>query len=354
MARISSKNPTMEELLASIPQKPINLSRGQEVEGKVVLITQKEIILDLGTKSEGVIPKQEIPPTQLESMKKGDKMKAYVVVPENESSQVVLAMHPVTDTKGIRGVRLPQNKVLRGRVVEVNRGGLIVEVMGVRGFLPNSQVGFELLGKAGEGMGGLIGQDISVKVIEIDAVNNRLIFSQRGKLEDGVLKRLEAFKNGQKVSARIVCILPFGLVVSAAGVEGMVYVSDASWEKIDDLNLSFKAGQNIDAMILDVDKELGRVNLSIKLLTEDPFVLASQKFSPDEAVKAEVMSVSETGVVFKLEEGVEGFLPSAKMNPEIKYEAGKQITLLVDSVDVRRRKVNLTSLVTSTAGLIYK
>lgn len=354
---------TMEELLASQP-KLITLYRGQEVEGEIVTKNERELVLDLGAKAEGVISMRDIPSSKQDSLKVGDKIKAFVIVVENESSQAALSLNPVVEIKSVRGPKgsnwgkfqtaQNQKSKLSGKVIEVNKGGLIVEVSGVRGFLPNSQVGFELLNKASKGMEGLIGQDISVIVIEIDTINNRLIFSQRGKLEELVLKRLEGFKNGQKVSVKIVCILPFGLVVSVYGAEGMVYVSDVSWEKIDDLNSFFKVGQEIEAMVLDVNRELGKVNLSMKQLMEDPFIKAAKQFSPDEAVKAEVMTVSETGVVFKLASGVEGFLPSAKMEPDTKYEVGKQITLLVDSVDARRRKVNLASLVTSTAGLIYK
>ena len=361
-----NSNPTMEELLASryARSKPLTLYRGQEVEGEIVAKNERELILDLGAKAEGVISVRDIPSSQQDSLKVGDKIKAFVIVVENESSQAVLSFHPAVETKSIRGFKgsnwskfqtaQNQKSKLSGRVIEVNKGGLIVEVTGVRGFLPNSQVGFELLNKASKGMEGLIGQDISVAVIEIDATNNKLIFSQRGKLEDMVLKQLEGFKNNQKVSARIVCILPFGLVVSAEEVEGMVYISDVSWDKIDDLNSLFKVGQEIEAVVLDVDKELGRVNLSMKQLAEDPFTKVAAQFAPDETVKAEVTTVSETGGFFKLENGVEGFLPSAKIDPDTKYETGKTLTMLVDSVDARRRKVNLTPFVTSTAGLIYK
>lgn len=350
MAKISSKNPTtMEELLASLSQKSLSLSRGQEIEGEVVKITPEEVVLDLGTKSEGVVSKREIPTSQFDSLKIGDKIKAYVVAPESESSQVVLSLHPVA-SKSTRSARLPQGKILRGRVTEINRGGAVVEVMGVRGFLPNSQVGFEFLSKAKDN---IIGQEIPVIATETDTLGGRVIFSQKGTSKEH-LERLQGFKNGQKIKGQITALLPFGLVISLGDVSGLVFASDASWERIEDLNSLFKVGQEIEVVVLGVDENLGRVNLSVKQLTEDPFVKLSQKFSADQAVKGEVAEVSDAGVAFKLEDGADGFLPSSKMDPAIKYEAGKQINLLVDSVDVRRRKVNLTPLVISTAGLIYK
>ncbi len=345
---------TMEELLASQSQRLITLHRGQEVEGEVVAISPSEIILDLGTKSEGIMSTHDIPKNQLDNLKLGDKLKAFVNMSENESHQVVLALNPPAARVGTRDIRLPQNKALRGRVIEVNRGGLMVEVMGVRGFLPNSQVGFELLSKSKGGLESLIGQDISVTVIEIDPASNRLIFSQRVKVQEALAELLKGFKNGQKVKGEIVAILPFGLVVSVGGVEGLVFISDVSWERLEDLSGLFKIGQEIEAYVLGVDESLGRLNLSIKHLMEDPFILASQKFSPDLAVKGEAVEVSDAGVSFKLEDSIEGFLPSSKMDPAIKYEAGKTFTLLVDSIDTRRRRINLVPFVTSTAGLIYK
>ena len=362
----------MEELLASQSQKITTLSRGLKVEGEVVAITDKEITLDLGTKSEGILGKRDIPDSQLKDLKVGDKLKAYVYMSENEHGQVVLSLiegfgRELSRT-GNRGQSRARKSIdwarfiqaqnhqskLQGKVAEVNKGGLIVEVMGVRGFLPNSQVGFELLSKSGEGMESLIGQDLTVTVIEVDSANNKLIFSERGQISDEIKKKLKGFKASQKLKGKIVAILPFGLVVDVGGVEGLVFISDVSWEKVEDLPSIYKIGQEIEVVVLGQDLELGRVNLSIKLLSQDPFIQLSEKFAPDEVVKGEVREVSSAGVSVRLEDGVEGFLPSSKMDPNAMYEVGKTLTLLIDSVDVNRRRVNLAPFVTSTAGLIYK
>lgn len=379
---------TMEELLASQSQKITTLRRGQEVEGEIVSITDKEITLDLGTKSEGVIQTREIPKDKLATLKVGDKLKAFVYMQENESGQVVLSLerqalatHPAGVKTHLRGglgrggrsrggrfvdwsrftAAQNQKSKLKGRVLEVNKGGLIVEVDSVRGFLPNSQVGFELLSKAGAGsprgeagMESLIGQDLEVVAIEVDSANNKLIFSERGQVSDEVRRNLKKFNPGQKAQGKLVAILPFGLVVNVAEVEGLVFISDVSWEKVDDLAKQFSVGQEIEILVLGLDEELGRLNLSIKQLTEDPFEEIAKKYPTDEVVKGEISSVSTSGVAVKLEDGAEGFLPVSKMDSETIYEAGKVTTFLVDSVDSSRRRVNLAPFVTSTAGLIYK
>lgn len=375
----------MGELLASQNKKFTAINRGQQVEGEVVSISNKEIILDLGAKSEGVLQKRELSESQIKDLKLGDKLKSYVSQSENESGQIVLSSsyqikssssfagrgrgtRPYSLKRAISGDKFiqAQNKKtkLQGKVLEVNKGGLIVEVEGARGFLPNSQVGFELMNKAGGGMESLIGQNLTLVVIEVDWVNNKLIFTQRGQVSQDVKSKLREFKKDQKAEGKIVAVLPFGLVVSVidrsvsggdvAGVEGLVFISDIAWEKVEDISNIFKVGQSIQIVIIGIDEELGRLNLSIKQLKVDPFVKIADKYLPDEVVKGEIVSVTDTGITVKLEMGVEGFLPSAKMDPDTDYEVGKDVTLLIDNVDANRRKINLAPFVTSTKDLIYK
>lgn len=358
----------MEELLASQPHKISSIHRGQQIEGEVVAITDKEITLDLGSKSEGILLTRELPGTQLKDLKIGDKLKVFVSFVENEHGQVVLSTSAqvqvrTTGRESFRGQRNDWSKFIQaqnskakvqGTVMEVNKGGLIVEAMGIRGFLPNSQVGFELLSKSSGGMETLIGQTLTLTVIEIDQSNNKLIFSQRGQVSDEVKQKLSVFKNQQKVKGQIVAILPFGLVVDVSGVEGLVFISDVSWEQVEDLQLLFKKDQEIEVLVTGMDVDLGRLNLSIKHLGEDPFSKLTEKYPADEVVKGDITAVTGDGVVIKLESGMEGFLSASKMDPDTKYEVGKQIKLLVDSVDSKRRRINLAPMITSTEGLIYK
>lgn len=351
----------MEELLASQSSEIKSVFRGQQIEGEVVAITDKEITLDLGTKSEGVLQKKEVS----EDLKIGDKVKAFVSMVENESGQVVLSSSPQTRTTtspkgGHKGdwskfTQAESNKAkLQGTVMEVNKGGLIVEVIGVRGFLPNSQVGFELLSKSSGGMESLVGQTLALIVIEIDQANNKLIFSQRGQISDEIKEKLASFKKDQKVPGKIVAILPFGLVVDVSGMEGLVFISEASWEKVEDLQALFKRDQEIEVLVTGIDTELGRLNLSIKRLKEDLFAKLAEKYPADEVIQGEIIAINNTGVTVKLKDGVEGILPASKMSPDSTYEVGKVVTLLVDSVDNRKRVINLAPMITSTEGLIYK
>lgn len=360
--------------MASQSSKFTIFHRGQEVEGEVVAVFTKEVILDLGGKSEGVLPVRDLPETISKDLKVGQKLKAFVALPESENGQIILSSSPQMRTgssfrgHGVNWSRFinaqREKSKLRGKVIEVNKGGLIVEVEKIRGFLPNSQVGFELLSKVGEGMENLIGQDLTVTVIETDQEDNKLIFSQRGQITPAEEEKLKSFKSGQKEKGKIVAILPFGLVVSVKdrsssgrdikGTEGLVFISDVSWDKVEDLSKDFRVGQELEVMVLGLDEELGRLNLSIKQLAEDPFIELAKEYPADEVVKGEIISVNDAGVVVKVKEDVEGFLPASKMTADAIYEAGKTTTFLIDSVDTQRRRINLVPFVTSTAGLIYK
>lgn len=363
----------MEKLLASSPQKKLKIIRGEKVEGEVLSKTQRELILEIGSKSEGVLPLRDLPQDQQESIKIGDKLSAFVVLPENESGQVSLAFKQQSGgSQKYKGVNwskfqnaLDKKGKLQGKVLEINKGGLIVEAegspreAGTRGFLPNSQVGFDLLSNLKQGLETLVGQTINVGVTEVNAENNRLIFSQRGQVSDHVLEKLRAFKGSQKVKGKVVAILPFGLVIDLDGVEGLVFISDVSWEKIENLESAYKdakgikVGQEVEAQVLGIDEDLGRVNLSIKHLTEDPFAKIAQNLKGDEVVKGELVEVTDAGIVVNLE-GLTGFLPASKMDPNAKYDVGESMSFLVDSVDLNRRRINLAPFVTTTAGLIYK
>lgn len=371
---LSTNTPTtMEELLASryARSKLLKIYRGQQVEGEVLSINDKEITLEIGAKSEGILPSRSIPAEKLSELKIGDKLKAYVEVVENENGQTTLSLTYQIKPSGFKGRGVnwarfiqaqTQKSKLSGKVLEINKGGLIVDIEGSRGFLPNSQVGFELLSKASKGMEDTIGQTITVTVSEIDQNNNKLIFTQRGQVSDEVRNKLENFKKDTKVQGRIVAILPFGLVVDidpsgalgTGGVEGLVFISDVSWERQADLTRLYSVGDKVDVLVIGIDKELGRLNLSIKQLSEDPFAKLAENYPADEVVKGEVVSLSEAGVVFKFKDGVEGLLPSSKMEPGVTYEAGKSMSVLVDSVDMQRRRVDLAPFITSTEGLIYK
>lgn len=349
----------MEALLASLEGKILIQRRGEEVVGQVLAITKTEIILDLGTKSEGIILKKDLPKGEQENIKIGDKLTAFVVLTEDPSGRTVLSpskpagrkTNPQVFKKWDKFISAYTHKqILTGRVIEANKGGLVVEVVDVRGFLPTSQIGFSSIGDINE----LIGQDIKVSVIEVDPGNNRLVLTQRGEVGLASLEKLKKYTLGQKVAGLLVAIVPFGLFLNIDGLEGFVFKSEASWDSVDDLNQFFKIGESLEAQVIEVDEALGRLILSIKRIKTDPFIQALDKYKTDEVVKGVVARLTDSGAFVDLEKGIEGFIRSSKTGPGTSYTIGQEVTCLVDSIDQAHRRISLVPFITTTKGLIYK
>lgn len=350
---------SMADLLAKQENKQettLKLERNQEVEGEVVLITNSEVVLDLGGKSEGVLSLKEFPEDQQESLKAGDKVKAYVVRAENESGQVVLELYKTsTSKKGNPKLEKfiaakNKNQVLNGKGLEVNRGGLVVEVDRMRGFLPSSLISIDNAANLDD----LVGKDIQITVVEVDPAQNRLILAQKTSVSEDTKAKLLKYKAGDKVEGEISGVLQTGVIVALGeGISGMAHVSELAWDKVEDPASLFKVGNKVAAQIISVDPAAGRVNLSFKQLTSDPFREKAKDFYPDDVVKATVTKVTGQGIILDVN-GLEGFIPSSKLESDETYEIGKSMNCLVDSVDEQKRRINLAPFITSTKDLIYK
>jgi small subunit ribosomal protein S1 len=346
---------TMAELLAKNDSKRVSIIRGQEVEGEIITILDDEVILDLGAKAEGILRKTDIPLEQVPNLKIGDKLTAHVLSVENEAGQVMLGLQKAL-SKGTNSDRFSRfetaqrnKQVLTGRGLEVNKGGLIVEVSGIRGFLPSSQVNLSQVGNLED----LIGKDIQVLVIEIDPSQNRLIFTQKISISPETKAKLEQLQPGTTLKGKVKNVLPFGLIVTLEnGIEGLVHISEISWDKVEDANTLYKAGDEVSSKVVSIDLDTGKVNISIKQLLEDPFSQNTEKYQPDDVVQGTVSKISAQGINVTLSDGLEGFIPAGKVEEE--YEVGQEISCIVDSVDAQRRKINLTPFITSTKDLIYK
>lgn len=345
---------SMADLLASLDGKSLTVNRGDLVRGTVVSVTDTDLFVDLGTKAEGVIDRRELY-GDYENLKVGDKIEAYVVTSENDSGQVTLSLERQSGRQGAPQKNwgkftsaMNQKRKLQGKVLELNRGGVVVDVEGARAFLPTSQLSYASIKRLND----LPGQDLSVVVLEVDEGNNRLIVTDREEASDEVRSQVQKYESGQRVKGKIVAVTNFGVFVDVDGLEGLVFIQEASWDKVDDLSKIFSVGQEVEAVVTGVDVVMGRVNLSIRKLSEDPFSELAEKYQPDDVVKGTVRTITEEGVIFVLEKGLEAIMDKAKVDTT--YEPGQQVTVLIDSVDARQRKIFVAPMLTSTSGLIYK
>lgn len=350
----------MADLLASSKYKIPALKRGQEVAGKVVLSTGSEILVDIAAKSEGIISGRELSSARdlAANINVGDTIEATVLYPENDAGQVVLSLRKLSGEKRWQELEERKNNGEEIEVVamEANRGGVICDFAGLRGFLPSSQ-----LLKAPSKLEDLIGKNLAVRVIEVDRPTNRLIFSQKkpGKKDLGdLIKLLAKIKIGDKYQGIVSAILPFGIFVEidtsdkdkddeskGKKLEGLVHISEISWEKVDDPARIFKIGDKADVMVIAKDSATGRLNLSVKQLGHDPFSEASEKYSKDMRVKGTVSRVTPYGIFVTLDDGIEGLMHISKIPPNVVFNEGEKIDCEIESVDISARRIALIPVV---------
>ena len=372
--RASDKTLSFADLFAASESRVPALRRNQEVTGKVVSVSHQEVLVDIGAKSEGVLSGRELTAAAdlVSDLSVGDLLEATVLYPENDAGQVVLSLRKLSGEK--RWKELEEKKENHEDIdilaLEVNRGGVICEYLGIRGFLPASQ-----LIETPSRLEDLIGKTLKAGVIEVDKQSNRLILSQKQPEKKDlkeVVKLLSRVKIGQKISGVVTAVLPFGIFVevkigllgnqdtgslgkkksssqatqkpSDLKLEGLVHISEISWEKVEDPAKYFKVGDKTEVMVIAKEEETGRLNLSIKQLSEDPFLEISKDYTKDEEGKGTISRVTPYGVIVELSRGIEGLIHISKIPPNENFDVGQSVDCTVEAVDTRSRKISLVPM----------
>jgi len=351
---------TMEELLASAETPVVIPKHGDVIEGIVTDVTKKAVLVDIGGKTEGIITDKEFETSKeyVEKLNPGDKVPVYVVSVENDRGQILLSLK-----KAVQNQKWEQfeqaaktEEVLTVKGIELNRGGMIAGVDGVRGFIPTSQFSKQLTGK----LESLIDQPIKVKVIEVDREKNRLIFSERNVSEAQLVAQkaaiLDALQADQMFDGTVTGVMSFGVFVAIsvplAGekepgrIEGLVHISEISWEKVEDPSKMFKVGDAVKVKVVSFDKETGKLNLSIKRMSDDPWVIVAQKYVEGTTVTGTVSRIAPFGVFVNLEPGVDGLIHISKLQGGSEPKPGEKITVSVEKVEPEARRMRLGIVLT--------
>lgn len=375
--KLTNKALTMEQLLQSTGYNIPVLKRGQDITGKVITATKSEILLDIGAKSEGIIYSREIAAAGdlLADISIGDPLEATVVYPENDAGQVVLSLRKLSGVKRWNDLleKKESGEPVEVTVIEINKGGVICEYFGLRGFLPVSHL-------LQTSKGDLVGKKLTVLVLEADKNTARLIFSQKQpetKNLEQIAKLLEKVNIGQKYEGVVSAILPFGLFVEiqvkvpkvsqvskvskegedrateTSKLEGLVHVSEIAWEKAEEPMKQFTVGEQLEVVVIAKDPESGRLNLSIKQLTPDPFLEVSGLYSKDQRVSGNVSKVTPFGVFVTLDspskgsgQTIEGLMHISKIPPNLSYEPGQKVECEIESIDVAAHRISLVPITT--------
>jgi len=352
---------TMGALLASEEGAFPELRRGSVVAGTVVRIDADEVLVDIGLKSEGIIPNRELgnPAADLgHPLQVGDRILAYVLQPETPEGHAVLSYRRAgTERLWHRVTELLQSgEVLEAPVVDRNRGGLVVEVAGLRGFVPISQL--ESLHRTGEAeedlqeldrqLQALVGTRIQVKVIEVDRRRSRLILSERLALRDQRSHRrdvlLQELEPGQVRRGRVSNLASFGAFIDLGGVDGLVHVSELSWGRVRHPSELLTPGQEVEVYVLAVDPETRKIALSLKRTQPDPWEAIEQRYEVGQLLSGEVVKHTSFGVFVRVEEGVEGLVHNTEIGPadRQRLQEGQVLPFRVINIDQGRRRLRLT------------
>lgn len=342
----------MEELLAQVGYGQKGFKKGDLVTGSVSSISGKEVLIDFGGKTEGIVGEKEWDQVKdfVAKLKPGDKIDAVVISSENDRGQMVVSIRQAgAKFRWQRASELLKSgEAVNVRGVEVNKGGLVVDFEGVKGFIPGSQLTSEHQAEVNR----LVNRALSVKVIEVDQTQNRLIMSEKavgGGAE--MAKKIEDIKSkvkiGEKYSGKVSAIMPYGIFVNLnEGPDGLVHISEISWQKVENLNELFKVGAEVEVMVLGINENDGKLNLSLKQLLPDPWVKLSQKYSAEQQIKGEVTRVSAYGVFVKLEEGIEGLIHISKVPAGTEYKSGEEVTCTIESIDATAHRISLVPVTT--------
>ena len=366
----ANKAQTMEELLKQTGYQLHGFRRGDVVEGIVSEKTKRSIWIDIGSKTEGIILEKELKTARdfVGSLKIGDKVKVTVLQPENESGQPLLSFRKTLSTFVWSDFesKLKSGQPIRVRGKEVNRGGLVVEVKGLPGFIPASCFSAKLTGR----MNDLINKTFEAKLIEVDQEKNRLILSEKQVSEPELIeeqeKLLKQIKNGEIFDGEVTGVMSFGLFVkiqlddkkndqknNKIDLEGLVHISEISWEKVEDPSKFYKSKDKVKVKVLTLDKKSNKLNFSIKQLKDDPWKEIEKKYPIDKKIKGEVIRMAPFGIFVNLDKGVEGLIHISRVPAEKSIKEGDKLDCFIESIDTENRKMSL-GLVLKAKPVGYK
>lgn len=346
-----------EELSLDLPRA------GDIRRGEVIEHLRNAILVDIGAKSEGIISGSELDtlsPEERDELAVGNEVAVYVVDPEDEEGNIVLSYARAAEEEDWRRAQelADTADVYQGKVVGYNKGGLLVAVGRLRGFMPISQLGpsrnFSREKSSASQLQRIVGEMISAKVMEVDRSRNRLILSERAATREKRAaqreKLFEELEAGVARSGRVVNLTDFGAFVDIGGIEGLVHISEISWKRVNDPRTVLEIGDEVDVYVLDVDRDRQRVALSLKRMQTDPWTIVDQLYSEGQLVEAAVTKLAQFGAFARIQDDyeLEGLIHISELSeehvahPREVVRPGETLTLRVIRVDPEQRQIGLS------------
>lgn len=344
---------TMDDLLAQAGENIKQLVAGEVVHGTVLSVKKHEILLDLGPLGVGLVPRREVGFSK--NYSNGDEVSASVVDTELDNGYSLLSLRKAVKDRGWDEVaeRMEAGEIITVTPYDANRGGLLVEYEGIRGFLPVSQLSAEHYPRVGSSdkdeilqrLNALTNKELKVRILDADRKANKLIFSEKEAVKDGLAARFKELLIGDVVKGIVTGVVDFGVFVNVDGIEGLVHISEISWERVSNPSDYVKTGQDIEAKIIAIDKE--RLSLSMKQLTKDPWLDEVEQFKLGDTVEGTVTRITPFGAFVQLGPSVEALVHVSELggdgtDPEKIFTLNERKEFVILEIDKDNRKISLS------------
>jgi small subunit ribosomal protein S1 len=344
-------------------QTMVDVEDGQIVEGTVVKVDRDEVLLDIGYKSEGVIPSRElsirndVDPGEIVSL--GDKIEALVLQKEDKEGRLVLSKKRAQYERAWGNIEKIKDEdgVVSGPVIEVVKGGLILDI-GLRGFLPASLVELRRV----RDLQPYVGRSLEAKIIELDKNRNNVVLSRRAWLEETQKEQREDFlhnlKPGEVRKGVVSSVVNFGAFVDLGGMDGLIHVSELSWKHVDHPGSVVQVGDEVEVQVLDVDLDRERISLSLKATQQDPWQEFATNHRVGELVYGRVTKLVPFGAFVQVGEGIEGLVHISEMSPhhvelpEQVVTPGEELWVKIIDLDLQRRRISLSIKQAAEGGVV--
>lgn len=296
-----------------------NIEEGTIVEGRIVAIGKDKIIVDIGYKSEGLIPLDQFPPDELKALKVDDRLQVYIENTEDSDGNLILSKEKADKMKIWEDLEkiFKDEKSVEGRILSKIKGGMMVDI-GVKAFLPGSQIDLHPV----RDLDGLIGKVFPMKIIKINHRRGNVVVSRRVLLEETRDRNrqttLANLKEGQLIQGMVKNITDYGAFIDLGGIDGLLHITDMSWGRVGHPSEMFSIGDRVEVAVLKYDRETGRISLGLKQKSADPWTNVGSKYPIGTRVKGKVVSLTDYGAFVELEPGVEAWCTCPKCRGRMK------------------------------------
>lgn len=342
---INEKKPENIMALLLKKQQPAVLKKGKEIEAKIISLSKKGIIFDIGAKAHAHLGELEIKEvsTYLPYLKEGDKIQVRIISEESKNGFPVVSLRKFFEKGKWEILKEKKEKEEEIEVVcgDYGKGGVFIDFMGIRGVIPKIQLTEPFISSPEK----LVHQKIKVKILEVDKEKNRLVVSQKASVlkisQKDLKKKFDAIKEGKTYKARVLGASEFGVFCEVEGVEGLIHISEISWEKVSNAASFVTVGETIDTYVVEKNERDLKLNLSLKRLTPDPWKEIEEKYPKDKEVEGEVVRKEKYGYFVRLEPGVEGLIHISKLTGSENIEIGQKIKAFIERVSLKERRMSL-------------